>query len=30
VVSFDRSLLQRDAPRFSADFNHHLSCKEAL
>jgi hypothetical protein len=30
VVSFDRSLLKGEAPRFSADFNHHLSCKEAL
>jgi hypothetical protein len=26
VVSFDRSLLKVEAPRFSTDFNHHLSC----
>jgi hypothetical protein len=25
VVSFDRSLLKGEAPRFSADFNHTLS-----
>jgi hypothetical protein len=30
VVSFDRSPLKGEAPRFSADFNHHLSFKEAL
>jgi hypothetical protein len=30
VVSFDESLLKGEAPRFSADFNHHLSCKEAF
>jgi hypothetical protein len=27
VVSFDRSLLKEEAPRFSADFNHPLLYK---
>jgi hypothetical protein len=30
VVSFDLSLLKGEAPRFSADFTHHLSFKLAL
>ncbi len=30
MISFDRSLLKGEAPRFSVNFNHHLSCKEAF
>jgi hypothetical protein len=30
VVSFKRSPLKGEAPRFLANFNHHLSCKEAM